>query len=231
MRTGIVWILLMLAGALAPTADAAFTSRGLDYTFTGVGDATFYSNLTGDGNDAAQLRDLADADNDGQITEAEKAEAERQLKDLAEKDKSSPTTFFDNQNPSTDIATSVTLRNIVGATSSTTPIEADYKGKLGYPSSAAGDSHTFKKLTSEKNKGPVRISAPPSFEITSLRGLSDPTYSSGKSVVVGTSNGEDNIEATFTKIPEPKKGAPVPGWSISIVFVVLAAGAAIWRKA
>lgn len=200
MRRGwYIWVCLALLSVGVPQTTASLSVEERTFTFSDVGDATSRTNTTWTGNDASDMRYAADSNYDGQVTEDEVRSFEQDFKEsVNEGDDSEPRSSLDGAPPDVGIMTKVSTEGLPGEVESTEPVEFDVDMKLAFPGVASDKEQLFRWITNENDTGThFTIQAPPTFIVSDISGLTSTAIADNNRRATGTSNGQDNVRATF----------------------------------
>lgn len=220
----------MLAMAAVPTATAAVTPESLDVNLTAPDRMVMTINVEFSGNEAQGMREQADSNQNGVVSQQEADDINKQLDDSTAYDDTSDDPFMDDKAAKTSTTKSQVVSGLVGAVTASVPIEMRSTRTLTYVLAAA-DTHTLHNKPSTDSSPPsspvpVTVHAPPGFIITATTGLPlDAKISADKSQVTFTDVLGGDRDETFVFSKAPVGGvakAPVlaPGLLLGVLGLV-----------
>jgi hypothetical protein len=218
---------LIVIGVIAVFATPGATAGQAEtatYKFTALDTMSVDSTDSVSGADAAGIRRQADADSDGQISQAEADSMKADLKAFIENLSQGPASKFtmDDQGVKSITVNTLSIDQLVGSVNATQPVVLGAKVVLTFkPSTSTAATHTFKEVTDMEpdKKTTLTVEAPSGFTIQGATGLQGSTMNSGKTSVTGTQTGDPTV-LTFEK-------AKSSGKSPAFELVALVGGAAL----
>lgn len=239
------WVALFAMTAFAPTCEAGVELRSREYVFESLLVVHVWANVTVTAPDSSLIRDEADADDDGTVSDAERVDYEAYFVEKTNEGLTSPHLVVDRQDPQEQVARSAPTRGLAGPTASPAPIEYDLRLRVAFPAAVDVDAHRFERDVGAADKGPIKITAPPDHEMIYGAGIGDWTREDGGRTVRGRNDGSTDLDVVFahrdvaqrisrtsTSTPAddgPDVGDETPGPHV-ILFILLAVLGAMWRR-